>query len=580
MTDHDGQSRQFTKQVTIKATDDAEQIATGLALTADEVDHQLDFFRADGVGAMFNPAPDHGVMHGRFPDDDAELVRNEVLDEDEEIDGVEFEAGDWVVQRQYHNDELWDFVERGVLNGYSIGGEVTEGVEYDSIEDLPDDVEIPDAVDPDAVDDKYWPPVQVTNGFVSEVSDVDIPAVVSAQFATTKADKPIVDDVAGEDEFVDVMVARGHDEADVRDLWGYLEDIKATNKHAMRKSQTDPDADAPDLDDIGANTAFKDVDDATLGQRLKALLFGDSDDDVSPEPGQSEVSDITLAKALAATKEGRPLNADNRDALMAAHDAIEASLASDKDFETNRFTDDPDSSFDLTEYADKFGGAGDDEDEDDDEKAAPVEKLTEEQGDLVVNALQRFVDNQGEAPFADFSSWIWKTDILDDDTAFAADEAVWQYREFVREQRDETPVTEDFASWVEQESDADADLTMSKDKNSDGGDDPFADAPEWAKALKEQQEKNSARIEEELSEKGADSGEGDEDEDAFKEAPEWAKALKEEQEKNAEQIDAISKQTGASQQIEGVEKGEGGDVDGDSAQFKKALGGGVGGGEF
>ncbi|PGF16175.1 hypothetical protein CP556_08660 [Natrinema sp. CBA1119] len=476
----DNSSRKFTKQVAIKATDDAEQIATGLALTADEVDHQLDFFRAEGVEAMFNPDPDHGVMHGRFPEDDAELVRNEVLDEDEEIDGAAFEAGDWVVQRQYLNDDLWGLVERGVIGGYSIGGEVTEGVEYDSIEDLPDDVAIPDAVNPDAVEDKYWPPVQVTNGSVSEISDVDIPAVVSAQFTTTKTDKSIVDDVAGEDEFVAVMAGdedtpgRGHSEEDARDLWGYLESIEAADtKHAMSKSQTDPDADRPSLGDIEPSDGFKNVDDATLGQRLKALLFGDPDDGVSPEPGQSEVSEVSLAKALDAVKEGRPLNTDNRESLMAAHDAIEASLASDKDFETNRFTDDPDSDFDLSEYDDKYdasSGDGEDEDDDDedDEKVAPVEKLTEEQGDLVVNALQRFVDAQGEAPFSDFQDWVWQTDVLDDDTAFAADEAGWQYREFVRERRDETPVTEDFVDWVDTESDADADLTMSKNTDNEG----------------------------------------------------------------------------------------------------------------
>jgi hypothetical protein len=572
MTDYE--SRQFTKQVAIKATDDAEQIATGLALTAGEVDHQLDFFRPDGVEAMYNPSPDHGVMHGRFPDDDAELVRNEVLDEPEEIDGAAFEAGDWVVQRQYHNDDLWEFVERGVLNGYSIGGQVTEAIEYESVEDLPDDVDIPDVVDPEAVDDKYHPPTEVTNGFVSEVSDVDIPAVVSAQFATTKADKSIVDDVAGEDEFVDVMTSRGHDEADVRDLWTYLESIDAgDDKHAMSKSQTDPDADAPDLDE----------EDVGFLKRLRQAVTksdGDAepDDDDTPTPGQSEVSDVTLAKALAASKEGRPLNADNREALMAAHDAVEAALASDMNLETNRFTDDPESDFDLTAYADEFGS---DDGDEDGEKAAPVEKLTEEQGDLVVNALQRFIDNQGEAPFADFSSWIWQTDVLDDDTAFAADEAVWQYREYVREQRDETPVTEDFADWVAEESDTDTDLTMSKNDNSgDDGGDPFADAPEWAKALKEQQEQNSSRIDDALDKSGDTDDDGDDDGDkAFEDAPEWAKALKEEQEKNAEQIETISKQTGASQQVDGMEKtGEDGDLSEDSTEFKKALGGGVGGG--
>lgn len=537
----DDESRQFTKQVAIKATDDTEQIATGLALTTDELDHQLDFFRADGVEAMFNPDPDHGVMHARFPDGDAELIRNDVLDESKEIDGVEFDAGDWVVRRQYHNDELWDLVERGVINGYSIGGEVTEQVEYAGLEDVPDDVELPNAVDPDAVDDKFWPPAQVTNGFVSEVSDVDIPAVVSAQFATTKGvDKSIVDDVAGEDEFVEIMTERReHSESDARDLWDYLESAeKVGPNHAMSKATDTSDAGALDDEDVGFLKRLR----KAFG---KTDADPESDDDVSPEPGQSEVSDITLAKALAATKEGRPLNADNREALMAAHDAIEASLASDKDFETNRFTDDADSDFDLTAYADKFGGGGEDEDgeeDDEGEKAAPVEKLTEEQGDLVVNALQRFVDNQGEAPFADFSSWIWQTDVLDDDTAFAADEAVWQYREYVREQRDETPVTEDFADWVESESDADADLTMSKD-NSEGDEKSLPE--QNAQALEDIQEKlDDLTADDEQTDKNADGG-------GPSRAEKNADAIADIQ----ETLDAISKQTGASQQLGGAEEG-------------------------
>lgn len=535
MTDHNGESRTFTKQVAIKATDDAEQIATGLALTPNEVDHQLDFFRAEGIEAMYNPDPDHGVMHGRFPDDDAELVRNEVLDEAEEIDGVQFEAGDWVVRRKYHNDELWEFVERGVLNGYSIGGEVTDGIEYDSVEDLPDDVEIPAEVDPDAVDDKYWPPVQVTNGFVSEISDVDIPAVVSAQFEATKGvDKSIVDDVAGEDEFVEVMTSRGHAEEDARDLWGYLESAeKAGPNHAMSKSNDNPDAGDLDEEDVGFLKRLRQAFSKTESSQ-------ESDDGGSPESGQPEVSEASLAKALDAVKEGRTLNADNREALMAAHDAVEASLASEMDIETNRFTDDPDTDFTLAEYADPLGG-GEDGDDADDEMSKAVEKLTEEQGDLVVNALQRFVDGQGDAPFADFSSWIWRTDVLDDDTAFAADEAVWQYREFVREQRDETPVTEDFADWVEMESETDVDLTMSKDDTDDTDEEDEKSLPEQnAEALEDIQDTlKDLTAEDEETEKDANS----DDEPSL--AEKNAEAIADIQ----ESLDAIAKQSGHSQQL-------------------------------
>jgi len=104
------------------------------------------------------------------------------------------------------------------------------------------------------------------------------------------------------------------------------------------------------------------------------------------------------------------------------------------------------------------------------------------------------------------------------------------------------------------------------DKNATGGDtpdettmsneldDPMADAPEWAKALHEQQQENSKRIDDALN---GDGGEGDKD--AFADAPDWAKALKEQQEKNSERIDQISKQTGTteSQQLPGTEKGGG-----------------------
>ena len=49
--------------------------------------------------------------------------------------------------------------------------------------------------------------------------------------------------------------------------------------------------------------------------------------------------------------------------------------------------------------------------------------------------------------------------------------------------------------------------------------------------------------------------------DPFDDAPEWAKSLKEDVDKQGERIDEISKQTGAteSQQLGGTEKGNGSD---------------------
>ena len=91
------------------------------------------------------------------------------------------------------------------------------------------------------------------------------------------------------------------------------------------------------------------------------------------------------------------------------------------------------------------------------------------------------------------------------------------------------------------------------DTMSNENDDPFDDAPQWAKELRDGQEENSKRIDEALEEKDVDP----DDDDPFADAPEWAKELKENQDKNAERIDAISKQTGTteSQQLGGKEKG-------------------------
>jgi len=108
----------------------------------------------------------------------------------------------------------------------------------------------------------------------------------------------------------------------------------------------------------------------------------------------------------------------------------------------------------------------------------------------------------------------------------------------------DTPADDDGGSKSADDTD-----TMSDDTN----DDPFDDAPEWAKELRDGQQENSKRIDEALEEKDVDP----DDDDPFEDAPEWAKSLKENQDKNAERIDAISKQTGAteSQQLGGTEKG-------------------------
>lgn len=576
MTEHD-EPRRFSKTVAIKATDDDEMAATGVVLTPNELDRQLDWLDADGVEAMYNPATTDGVMHAAFPDGHAELERSEVLEESETIDGVEFDAGEWVIRRRYLDDQRWELVKRGVLSAFSIGGDVTAVEEFDSVDEIPDEVDT-SKVDPDTVPDDYWPPTKIVNGAVDEISDVDIGAVPSADMAVVKSvgaatAKSILDETSGRDEFVSVIQQRGADEDGAEQLYDYLTD--ETDNQKMSKTTAPSD----DNTDLGADD-ISDVDDATLGKRLRRFFLGKSVD-AEPDDGTDAThvpevpADAAKALSTVVTKEGRPLNATNREALMAAHDAIEAALETDVDFETNRFTDNDSIEFDIAQYDDK----PDDKGGHDDEKTAPgdVEKLTDEQGDLVVTAIQRFVDAQGEAPLAEFRDWLWATDALDEDTMFAADEAYWQFTEARREEMEETPVTEGLAEWVTSETDADTEITMSDDTNPDDPDtnktdDPFADAPPWAKALNEQTEKNAERLDELDDDSTGKAADGDSD-DPFADAPPWAEKLHEQTEKNADRIDAVASGTAETQQLAGeAEKSD--DEQSETEKFKAGLTGG------
>ena len=531
--------RRFQKTVAIKATDEDERTATGAALVPNEVDRQRDFLKPAGIEAMYAPDPDDGVMHYRFADDDAELVRNEIIDEPETIGGKEYPAGSWIITRKYHDDELWALVDDGVLTGFSIGGEVSEEVER-SADELGDGVTFPAEVE-------FGGASEILNGYTAEISDVDIPAVPNADHAEKSLTKNLVERAGDEESFVEMMGPRGHSEEDARRLWGHLQSpTDKAHNHDMTNDTDDPDA--PPLDD---------VDDATLGKRLKGLLFGGDDGDGDGDDTDSielvDADPITTAKALTLAKEGRTLSEANRETLMAAHDAVEAALASDMDFETNRFTDSDEYAFDVAQYGDS------------EEKA--LEKLTEEQGQLVANAVQRFVDAQGDATFGEFRDWLWQTDALDDDdTAFASDEAAWEFVEWTREQRENAAVSEEFIPYVMAESDTDTEITMSKtddtDTSGDADTDKFANAPEWAEALKEQADKNADRL--------ADLDKTD-DGDALEDAPEWAKALHEQSEKNAERIDKVAKASAESDQVDGAEKTS--EEDDEASAFKAALGG-------
>ncbi|PHQ43937.1 hypothetical protein Z052_02005 [Halorubrum sp. C191] len=211
------------KSVKIEKVDTEARTATGAVMIPNEVDRQRDFARPDAIRRMVEPNPDDGVLHVAFPDDAAELTRYEVVDEPTTIGETEFPAGTLIATRKYHDDALWQLVRDGILDGFSIGGAVFDEREYGSAAEVPRDVRFPPAIE-------EGPATEIVDGRISEVSDVDVPAVPRATFRELgKLGKSVIDDISGKSEFVDVFTERGHDPDDARRLWRYLDEQTDAN---------------------------------------------------------------------------------------------------------------------------------------------------------------------------------------------------------------------------------------------------------------------------------------------------------------------------------------------------------------
>jgi hypothetical protein len=241
---------ELRKTVDIKTIDEEQRTATGAVLVPDELDHQHDFLRPDAVQNFHSDDVETGVMHSAFPDDAAELERNEVIDESEQIGDETYPPGTWVATRRYEDDDLWQLVEDGVLEGFSIGGEVSRAADHD---ELPDDVRVPDGVDHERGG------TELLAGRVEEVSDVDIPAVPRATYKGEMG-KSILDEVDGEAEFVELMTEqRGHDEADARQLYQYLTDARTKRRDIFQKPIVLPNGAEFDTFDACVDTLSEDM---------------------------------------------------------------------------------------------------------------------------------------------------------------------------------------------------------------------------------------------------------------------------------------------------------------------------------
>ena len=490
----------FRKDVEFVAKDDDEQIAAGIVMVPDKADLQHDFVREDTIREFadqfeaFVEAGEAGggVMHAVWPDDWMTLERNEVIDDPTEIGGTEAPAGAWIQEWRINHEELWDLVLDDILAGYSIGAIQVEWdgpFEQDDVEN----VAMPADLDEDAL---VW---ELVSGIIREVSAVDIPAVPDAQILETKADteKRLGDYLGDPDGFVEEAMERGHSEAEAERLWGLLNDA----------------VEADGSSEPGKQSML-----AKAGKAFLSALTGTDDDATSEDQDHgaiiAETSDTGPRDDRGRDKEGRTLSQSNRHSLYATIDAsLDILQDAGVDHGMTRFTDRDDTAFDLSEHTAREWTSDEDEDED------------EEDGFWEL-AVEDGIEGYQHSETGEFVS------VEEADADIMAD---------IRE--NETPTNNAAGG------DTPDDTTTMSNENTD---DPWDDAPEWAKDLRDTQEEHSKQIDEIASEKAG----SDKETDVWEDAPEWAKDLKDEQEKNAERIDAISKQTGTSTQQLGKGAGE------------------------
>lgn len=426
---------QFTKHVEFKATDDDRQIASGVVMVPDKADLHGDYSRESTIrefsegfmSGMSSGEAAGGVMHAVWPEEHVTLVENSVLDGEETIGGETYQAGTWRQSWRFDDAELWTLVRDGVLSGYSIGATDVEWSDAVPQEDRPDDV----SVAADYPDDE--PVRELQKGDIVEVSAVDIPAVPDAEIFSTKThtETKFAELLGDKGEFVDEMQARGHPVGDAERLWNYLQ----------RAADESVDIDESE-EDAGL---FRRVGRAAV----KAFTGGESKN--------SEPERVATDGGTETEKESRTLSQANRERMMAAHDALESALASDVDFESNRFSDNPTTDFDVADYSGKaVSGSGDGEQKSD-------ESAESDRGDGDKQSMSNDDD-----PLADAPEW-----------AKAMQENI----------EENSTAVEALAEKMGTDKGDDEDESE-KDADKDAADEP----PEWAEKLSDEIEKNSERL--------------------------------------------------------------------------------------
>ena len=317
-------STRLTKHVDLIAKDADEQVAVGIVMVPDKVDHQGDFVRDDTIATLAETfetlleteQADGGIMHAVWPSEWMELESNRVLESADEIAGQTVDAGAWVQEWAFNDADLWQLVRDGVLAGYSIGAVDVEWSPPMGPDELPDDVAVAEAYDDDG---PFW---ELRRGIIREVSTVDIPAVPDALILEAKADaaKALAHHLGDHEAFIEEAIGRGHGEDEAQRLWDVL------NRAIEIEGAT-----SPGKSDDGML--------ARVGRAAVNALTGGEKDAELPAPTET-------------AKESRTLSAANERALMAAFDAIvDVFDDAGTDVDATPFSTRDDVDFDLESFA-------------------------------------------------------------------------------------------------------------------------------------------------------------------------------------------------------------------------------------
>jgi len=548
----------FRKDVDFVAKDDDEQVAAGIVMVPDKADLQNDFAREEtirGFADQFETFVEGGeagggIMHAVFPGDWMTLERNEVLAETAEIGDESVQAGAWVQEWAIENDALWGLIDDGILEGYSIGAvQVQWDGPFEQDADAVADIAVPDAL---AEDELIW---ELTDGLIREVSAVDIPAVPDAQILEAKgADKRLADHLGNQGAFIDEAMERGHSEAEAERLWTVLNDAMEIDGAG----------------EPGKSSVFR-----RAGKAFLSALTHDEGADA-------------VASSDRRVKEGQTLSQANRESAMAAVDA-NLELLADAGVETPaRFTDREDVDFDLSEHEARaiddgmlpFAAS----------QATKGEALGSFLADAVADAVAEADEDVDEDDIVDDIASTAGMDrstieaIIDGDIECPPIERLEAFAEHV-------PAT--VAEMVEAADEDGCEYDVQSSKHASGGDtpgddqttmsddDPMADAPDWAKALHDDIQENSERIDEalerqrpktaeiqidgetyEVREDAAKAALGVDDDVDVEEAIERLNEKADRVDAVEQRLDTITQQSGVSTQLGASRDGEGDDESG------------------